>query len=154
MSELEIETSNSYDRLIDPTNRTFQVCDILSKSRFKIPIGLLSISYVNNIKIREIHTRFLNKANITDVITFPGNPQLKFSGEIIISAERAMKQYSIYKTTFSQELTLYLVHGWLHLAGFNDRNTSEIKEMRKAENEALNLISENSDIDEFRLSII
>ena len=65
-----------------------------------------------------------------------------------------MKQYSIYKTTFSQELTLYLVHGWLHLAGFNDRNTSEIKEMRKAENEALNLISENSDIDEFRLSII
>ena len=41
----------------------------------------------------------------------------------------------------SHEITLYLVHGWLHLFGFNDKSEEEIKAMRQAEDEALKLVN-------------
>ena len=44
----------------------------------------------------------------------------------------------------SHEITLYLIHGWLHLYGFNDKTETEIKAMRLAEDEAFKLV--NSEI--------
>ena len=41
----------------------------------------------------------------------------------------------------SHEITLYLIHGWLHLFGLNDKNETEIKVMRLAEDEALKLVN-------------
>ena len=44
----------------------------------------------------------------------------------------------------SHEITLYLIHGWLHLYGFNDKTETEIKAMRLAEDEAFKLVNEPS----------
>ena len=53
---------------------------------------------------------------------------------------------------FSRELSLYLIHGWLHLAGYDDRAEADRAKMREAEQLALSLIDAQIEPIEFRLS--
>ncbi|MEC7230880.1 MAG: rRNA maturation RNAse YbeY, partial [Verrucomicrobiota bacterium] len=52
---------------------------------------------------------------------------------------------------FSRELSLYLIHGWLHLAGYNDRIESDRAEMRNAEQKALAILDKVNQAIEFKL---
>ncbi len=74
-------------------------------------IGVLLIS---DRKIDQLHRRFMGIAGPTDVITFQ-------HGEICISVETAQRQAAAFGTSPEHELRLYLVHGLLHLHGFDDR---------------------------------
>ncbi|HEY2714047.1 MAG TPA: rRNA maturation RNase YbeY [Chthoniobacterales bacterium] len=85
-------------------------------------IGLTSLSEINVVlvsdrKIADLHHRFLKIAGPTDVITFQ-------HGEIFISAETAQRQARHYRTSLGHELRLYLVHGLLHLHGFDDQTAA------------------------------
>jgi probable rRNA maturation factor len=53
----------------------------------------------------------------------------------MISAQAALKQASSFKTTPDYELSLYVVHGILHILGFNDHSPRQIKLMRKKESQ-------------------
>ena len=75
----------------------------------------ISVLLISDRKMSELHRRFMQIAGPTDVITFQ-------HGEICISAETAQRQAKTYRTTLAQELRLYLVHGLLHLYGFDDRD--------------------------------
>ena len=72
----------------------------------------------------ELHRRFIGIAGPTDVITFQ-------HGEIFLSAETAERQAADYRTSLHDELRLYLVHGLLHLAGYDDRRPAERKRMER-----------------------
>jgi probable rRNA maturation factor len=72
---------------------------------------------VSDSRIADIHRDFMNVAGATDVITFQ-------HGEIFISVETAERQAKEVKTTFEFELRLYLLHGLLHLAGYDDMTQS------------------------------
>jgi probable rRNA maturation factor len=74
-------------------------------------IGVLLIS---DRKIEELHRRFMKIPGPTDVITFQ-------HGEICISGATALRQAEAFGTSLDHELRLYLVHGLLHLHGFDDR---------------------------------
>jgi probable rRNA maturation factor len=76
----------------------------------------------------------------TDVITFPAQPAMESAGEIIVSVDHAQSRALELGEPFSRELSLYLVHGWLHLAGYDDRNDTDRAEMRRAEQRALNVL--------------
>lgn len=80
----------------------------------------------------------------TDVITFPGDPAMDFAGEICVSADRARSFSKRQGSDFSRELALYLVHGYLHLAGHDDTDPQAKRKMRQAEKKAL-LLLDNSD---------
>jgi probable rRNA maturation factor len=58
-------------------------------------------------------------------------------GEVIISAETARRNAATYRVTARDELDLYLVHGLLHLCGYDDRSPREKRLMRRREAEAL-----------------
>ena len=143
MSKFNLEITNDCEILMCPKKRTKKIINILNKSKYKIYNGSLSIVFTSNKVIAEIHRKFLNNPLPTDVITFPGIRSEGVLGEIIISAEQAYINCKEYNNSFNNELSLYLIHGWLHLYGLNDKNEEEIKIMRKAEKENLLLINKN-----------
>jgi len=66
----------------------------------------------------------------TDVITFR-------HGEIVISAETALRQARQYRSSLMQELQLYIVHGLLHLRGYDDKTPSGSREMERRQRSIL-----------------
>jgi probable rRNA maturation factor len=72
----------------------------------------------------QLHRRFLNEAGPTDVITFQ-------HGEIVISAETARRQARAFRTSLEHELRLYIVHGLLHLRGYDDKAPAGAAEMKR-----------------------
>lgn len=88
----------------------------------------VEVAIVGDEVIAEVHERFMNIPGATDVITFE-------HGEIVISAETAAVQGSWEGTTCDEEIGLYLVHGLLHLLGYDDRSEAQAAEMRGRQDE-------------------
>ena len=105
-----------------------------------VPAGELSIAFLTDRALARLHASFLDDPSITDVITFPGTPRLGQAGEICVSADTARSFAAGHRHDLSEELTLYVVHGWLHLAGHDDRQSASKKRMRAAEARALALL--------------
>jgi probable rRNA maturation factor len=84
----------------------------------------ITIVLVSDRKIAELHRRFMNIAGATDVITFQ-------HGEVFISAETARRQAKQFRTTTLHEIRLYLVHGLLHLHGFDDTTPAAARRMAR-----------------------
>lgn len=109
----------------------------------------LSVVFLTDSGLSRLHAVFLGDPAPTDVITFPGRPSFGTAGEICVSADAARRQAS--GRPFSEELTLYLVHGWLHLAGHDDRAPAARRVMRRAEARAMALLRSEAAIPRFRL---
>lgn len=74
--------------------------------------------------------RFLRHRGPTDILTFPYGRGI---GEILISLDTTHRQAVANAQTFDEELTLYLAHGMLHLAGVRDKSIAECRQMRREE---------------------
>ena len=119
---------------------------------FDAPGGELSVAFVSKSEISRIHDQFMQVNSPTDVITFQGNPAQDHSGEICVSPDFARGYSSEHNTPFHLELTLYLVHGWLHLCGFDDLTATDRQAMRKAESQAMAHLETHNAIPGFKLS--
>ena len=102
-----------------------------------VPPGELSIAFLTDVALARLHATFLDDPSTTDVITFNGAPELGQAGEVCVSADAARTFAAGHRHDLSEELTLYVVHGWLHLAGHDDRQPASKKRMRAAEARAL-----------------
>src|ERR1700739_890006 len=100
---------------------------VLSVSRADLPEEILVV-LVSDRKISAIHQQFMGIADPTDVITFQ-------HGEIVIRVETAARQAAEYRTNLLHELRLYIAHGLLHLAGYDDHSEDGFREMAKLQNE-------------------
>jgi probable rRNA maturation factor len=86
----------------------------------------------------EKNIQFLNHNTLTDVITFDYCEGQIINGDILISTERVNENSNIYKVNYLTELHRVMVHGLLHLLGYNDKNEKDTKTMREKENYYLN----------------
>jgi probable rRNA maturation factor len=95
----------------------------------------ISIALVDNATIRRINRDFLKHDWPTDVISFvlsdPDDPEL--AGELVISAEMAQAAAAELGAEARAELSLYLVHGLLHLCGYDDARDEDAQIMRARE---------------------
>ena len=103
-----------------------------------------SVAFIisNDKKLSQLKKTFFNKDVLTDVITF--NLEEKdqpIEGEIYISLERVIDNSKRYKQETFIELYRVLIHGVLHLIGFDDQTSIEKKEMTNLENKYLNMIA-------------
>jgi len=96
--------------------------------------GPVSFIFTDDEYLREINRTFLEHDYFTDVITF-NLSEIKgvMEGEIYISFETVKENSLKYKTGYYQEIRRVMVHGILHLAGFNDTDQDEKREMRRME---------------------
>lgn len=99
----------------------------------------ISIALVDDATIHDLNRRHLGHDWPTDVISFrlsePDEPELV--GEVIVSAEMAARTAREGGFDPAEELALYLVHGLLHLCGYEDQATEEIAAIRRREGELL-----------------
>jgi probable rRNA maturation factor len=145
----EVSIFNEIDAFSFDEREIISLFSALDSSKFKIPDGELSIAFLSKGKMRRIHRKFLGDSALTDVITFPGDSAMSFAGEICISPDYALSSHRAHGTTFSEELSLYLVHGYLHIFGLNDILEWEIKKMREGENFCLSLLKQQKLLPKF-----
>ena len=94
----------------------------------------LSIAVVDNATIHELNRRFLEHDYPTDVLSFTLEQQQdQLEGEVVVSADMAVKQAGEYGVPPEDELLLYVIHGVLHLVGFDDKSPELSEQMRSAE---------------------
>jgi len=84
----------------------------------------VSVILVSDRRIAELHRQFMNEPGPTDVITFQ-------HGEIFVSTETAKRQARTYGNSLEHELRLYIVHGLLHLHGFDDKTRAGAARMKR-----------------------
>ena len=94
--------------------------------------------------ISKFHKKFLNNIYPTDVITFPMKEIDQETGEfilgdLIISKETAIREARLRNIPIQNELTLYAIHGFLHLNGFDDLTAKDRKKMFLLQNKIMRL---------------
>ena len=112
----------------------------------------ISVALIDNEHIHELNRRYLSHDYATDVLSFlleetvpettraEGEPRgagKSIEGELIVSTEMAAQVAQEYRWSPQDELLLYIVHGLLHLCGYDDLSESEKRIMRQREREVL-----------------
>ncbi|MDA7501234.1 rRNA maturation RNase YbeY [Akkermansiaceae bacterium] len=87
-------------------------------------IALIEVTFLDDDEMARLHGEFLGDATTTDVITFD-------HGELLIGVETAKRQSLEFETSIHREIALYGIHGMLHLAGFDDRDSPKAKLMER-----------------------
>lgn len=93
----------------------------------------ISLAFVDNPTIHRINKQFLDHDEPTDVITFPYSSGKVLVGELVIGVEVAQEQARAGGHPVDVELALYVVHGLLHLVGYDDKDAHDRKQMRARE---------------------
>lgn len=122
------------------------------KQKNKLREWLWTVAYLENKSIDRIdyifcddnyllplNKKFLKHKTLTDIITFDNSDGISLLGEIYISVERVRENAKKYSPSFEEELHRVMVHGVLHLCGYNDKTQKEKNLMRKKENQSLKL---------------
>ena len=109
------------------------------KYQFSNKKVLFSLLLSNNKNIKKLNKNFRNKNKSTDILSFPLNKNLKISkntylGDIIISYNYLDKPRSQDLKSFKEKVAKILIHGFLHLLGFDHKNNKDYSKMLKEEN--------------------
>lgn len=104
--------------------------------------GDISIIFCSDEYLLKINSQYLEHNYFTDVITFDYTDSNVVSGDIFISIDRVQENAKTYSISFINELLRVIIHGVLHLLGFNDKSESEKIIMTSKEDECLKLYSD------------
>jgi len=104
--------------------------------------SVLSLSFVSKYRMRALNKKYFKKNSLTDVIGlgYEGNRSGMYEyylGDILICPEVASDNSKIYSNPLSEEIKLYVVHGMLHLLGYDDGTKESRGKMRRKEMEVL-----------------
>ena len=102
-------------------------------------MGDLSIIFCSDPYILDVNLRYLQHDYFTDIITFDYCEGDKISGDLFISIDSVRENALFYGATFEDELDRVMVHGVLHLLGYDDYTPEEVAEMRAKENYYVNI---------------
>ena len=102
-------------------------------------IAELNIIFCSDNYILDINQRFLQHDYFTDIITFYYCEGDRLSGDLFISVDSVRENSLEYGSTFEEELDRVMVHGLLHLIGYDDHSEEDIRTMRSKENYYISL---------------
>jgi probable rRNA maturation factor len=107
-------------------------------------LGNIAIIFCSDAYLLQINKKYLRRDTFTDIITFDYCEGDLLSGDLFISIDTVRDNAVYYGTVFTEELNRVIVHGFLHLVGFDDRTEDQRKIMRKKEDEYLQLLAQLS----------
>ena len=129
---LRITIKNPQKRIsVQPKRIKKAVLKALSQEGAK-KSGEITICFVNDSAIRRLNSRYLDKDNATDVIAFDitepfdalrykSSRHNNIFADIVVSTDRAWANARLFKTSPAYEMYLYVIHGVLHLLGYDDK---------------------------------
>jgi len=97
-------------------------------------LGELAFNFCSDDSLSKINKEFLSHDTLTDVITFDYSALKEVSGEIFISTDRVRENASEFQQSFEEEIRRVMIHGLLHLCGYNDKTIKEKSLMSDREN--------------------
>ena len=106
----------------------------------------VALSFVTRYRIKKVNSKYFCKDRVTDVIalsyddSMASNIHEGYLGDILICPSVANINARLYGNTFFTELSLYIIHGILHLLGYDDTSSKAEIKMRKKEQEILKRI--------------
>jgi rRNA maturation RNase YbeY len=102
-------------------------------------IESLEINFISGSDIFVLNKSFLKHNSTTDIITFNYSKSKDLlDGELFISIDDAKKNAKIFKVSYKNEITRLIIHGILHLLGFDDTSREKKNIMKRYENRLLN----------------
>lgn len=112
-------------------------------SKRKNPVKL-SILLCDNTFIKKLNKKYFKSSNATDVISFPLSDKFEpdYLGEVVVSVEKAVQVSRKLSCDWKKELTLYIIHGILHLMGYDDRRKKQRSIMEAKQQQILEKIWE------------
>ncbi len=106
--------------------------DVIEKE--KKQVGTITVIFCNDEYLMEMNQKYLEHDTFTDIITFDySNGSSEISGDLFISTERVAENAIQLGVLFDEELHRVIIHGVLHLIGYNDKEREDIKRMRRKE---------------------
>ncbi|PIY12149.1 MAG: rRNA maturation RNase YbeY [Flexibacter sp. CG_4_10_14_3_um_filter_32_15] len=105
-------------------------------------IAAINYIFCDDQYLHKINMEYLNHDTYTDIITFDNSEEEQvLEADIFISVERVKENSKELKTIFEQETHRVMVHGLLHLVGYDDHSEEDKQLMREKENQALAILS-------------
>jgi rRNA maturation RNase YbeY len=136
---IKYQLDNLSGLLLDPTIYFPWIKQAIQKENHQT--GDIFYHFCSDDFLLKINREYLQHDYLTDIITFPLSTQPKIiSGEIFISIDRVKENASILRTGFEREFARVLIHGVLHLLGYDDHTDEEKREMRAKEDYYLSLL--------------
>ena len=102
-------------------------------------IGDVSVIFCSDNYLLDVNIKYLSHDYYTDIITFDYCEGSVLSGDLFISVDSVRENASFYGVEFEEELNRVIVHGLLHLIGYDDHSDEDIAVMRAKENYYLSL---------------
>jgi probable rRNA maturation factor len=124
------------DKFRKPVNLKARLQQIIEKEDKML--GEINIVFCSDDYLLKINKEYLKHDYYTDIITFDYSEQTILSGEIFISVDRVKENATTYKIPFMNELIRVMIHGILHLAGYDDKNNKAKKQMTEKEDFYMN----------------
>ena len=131
--------------------RLRQLIRVLLEDLLELPAFELGISLVAGPEMTRLNETFLHHAGATDVIAFdyaeaarPG----RLHGELFLCVDEAVAYARRYRTTWEAELVRYLVHGLLHLQGYDDRTAPQRRRMKRVEDRLVRTLARRFPLNE------
>jgi rRNA maturation RNase YbeY len=122
---------NISDSLNEPFNKTWIKKVIVSEKK---KLGAIQYIFCDDNYLLKINRTYLNHDTLTDIITFSTSDSKEIiSGEIYISIERITENAIVQSSSFNDELSRVIIHGVLHLVGYDDNCDNDKKIMRSKE---------------------
>ena len=135
MSSYQINLEATVDRFIFDEDK---VCQIVEKilSLEKINEALVNVILVDDKYITKLNKKYMNKDNTTDVISFvleKNRAKKSMEGEVYANLEQIKRQALEYKTKVMEEFFRIVIHGVLHLVGYDDQSVTDKQTMTDKE---------------------
>ncbi len=113
-------------------------------------IAELEVVFLDDVAIRSLNKKYKKRNSATDDLSFKIDRD-EFGvgsslGEVFISLDTAFRNAGIFKTTFEEETVLYVIHGILHLFGYDDGKPKDRRRMSKKEEEILEYLCKREDL--------
>ena len=129
--DFELESQKKTERWIHDT--------IIKEAK---TLGEITYVFCSDEYLHKINFEHLNHDTFTDIITFNYCDGDIINSDIFISIDRVKENAKIFQTTFQNELNRVIIHGILHLVGYDDKNDTDKELMRAKEDFYLSLLSE------------
>lgn len=95
--------------------------------------GAITVVFVDDRTSRRLNRRYLAHDRPTDVIAFPLGEEPNLEGEIYVNLDKVRRQARTYHVTAANETARMIIHGTLHLLGYDDRTRAKARRMKARE---------------------